>query len=131
MKTIINYKIIILQAILLFIGTLLISSLAAQEPTANSKFLSTINTIDCEMEIDMENWMYELDNWSVNSSANTTLVKELELASDMEEQINIEEWMLSTNSKYWSSYTSSDFLKDDEITLEEWMLNAEILLTSI
>ncbi|MBN1596793.1 MAG: hypothetical protein JW894_00720 [Bacteroidales bacterium] len=68
----------------------------------NSEFYKLTNAVDFELEIQIEEWMLNINDnfWK----------------ADSEDEIEFEKWMVSTSSEHWNI---SD--KEEEIELENWM----------
>ena len=131
MRTLKNYIPIALQAALLLTGYFLISAgLASNDNTERTSILYSDFTTDMETEPTVEIWMTDLNSWSETSSdgsitnENNSNVESLLLEDNVrEEELALEEWMLSASANNWelNMNTVLDTEKEEELTMEEWM----------
>lgn len=130
MKTIKTYIPIALQAALLLTGYFLINAgLASDISMHKTSALETELMADIETEQSIEAWMTDLENWNENRSENPVTTNNSELESLLseenlhEEELALEEWMLSASNEEWEINTRSviELEKEEEITLEDWM----------
>jgi hypothetical protein len=82
-------------------------SFAAEYPASNLK-----NDIAFETEIKIEKWMTSLSSWNSKTIA---LIE----TNVIEEEIEIEDWMLNTDYSNWN-YEENE----SELIIESWMLDA-------
>jgi hypothetical protein len=68
------------------------------------------NAIEIDNEVEVEEWMMNLDLWTGNPSD----------VDVVEEEMNIEGWMINAGENHWD-ISSSEEINEPEIEVENWM----------
>lgn len=106
-------------------------------------FKNLIATTEVDVELNLEKWMYDLSEWKSanddNKKSKTESERETESArlvkiaeseynqntksKLVDDEIILEDWMLSAENKFWNNNPETDTASVEEIELEDWMMD--------
>lgn len=106
-------------------------------------FKNLIATTEVDVELNLEKWMYDLSEWKSanddNKKSKTETETEMESArlvkiaeseynqntksKLVDDEIILEDWMLSAENKFWNNNPETDTASVEEIELEDWMMD--------
>jgi hypothetical protein len=129
-------KIMAICCVFVFIA---ISTTIASDGKFIFKNLTAATEVD--VEPNLEKWMYDLSEWKSTNDDNKKSKTETETESArlvkiaeseynqntkrklVDDEIILEDWMLSAENKFWNSKPETDTAIVEEIELEDWMMD--------